>query len=87
MNFTPEQLAKRWSVTANTIRAMCKRNELEHFRPGKLYRIPRKAVEDYENQCTTGSSNTVESGQSLGQSPDQRAEFRLARMTEKQQSA
>lgn len=56
--FTPETLANRWGVSATMIRNMCGAGEIEHFRLGKLYRIPAKAVEDYE--CQTSASDGLE---------------------------
>jgi excisionase family DNA binding protein len=50
--FTPEKLASRWEVSATTVRDMCKRGELGHFKAGKQYRIPAKIVEELE-QCQT----------------------------------
>lgn len=80
MNFTPDQLAKRWDCTSNAIRDMCKRKELDHFRVGKLYRIPVRVVEEKE-RCGTDSSNIEENSLSHGQKMVQRADIRLARMT------
>jgi hypothetical protein len=52
--FTPEKLAERWACSPDQVRALCRRNKLAHFTVGRgLYRIPPKAVEQYE-QC--GSS-------------------------------
>lgn len=64
--FSPETLAKRWGVTANAVRKKCASGELEHFRFGKLYRIPARVVEEIE-QCQTSASagseaDTVSSG-------------------------
>lgn len=46
---TPEQLAERWDVSANTVRNMIKRGELRAFRVGRLYRVPSEAVEERES--------------------------------------
>lgn len=64
--FTPETLANRWGVSATMIRNMCGVGQIEHFRLGKLYRIPAKAVEEYECQksasddCAADSASTGE---------------------------
>lgn len=46
--FTPETLARRWGVSATSIRNKCQSGELRHFRFGKLYRIPAAVVEEIE---------------------------------------
>lgn len=46
--YTPETLAERWHCSAETIRQMCARGELRHFRVGRMLRIPAAAVEDLE---------------------------------------
>ena len=46
--FRPSDLATRWGVSANTVRAEIERGALSAFRIGKLYRIKREAVEEYE---------------------------------------
>ncbi|WP_146227487.1 helix-turn-helix domain-containing protein [Pseudoroseicyclus aestuarii] len=48
--YTPETLAARWDVSATSIRNMCQRGDLSHFRIGKLYRIPATTVEEVECQ-------------------------------------
>ncbi|WP_373287473.1 helix-turn-helix domain-containing protein [Neptunicoccus cionae] len=63
--FTPESLAKRWDVSATTVRNMCLRNELVHFRLGHLYRIPATAVEEVE-QCKSTSDVSVADTVSIG---------------------
>ncbi|WP_425537230.1 helix-turn-helix domain-containing protein [Phaeobacter gallaeciensis] len=54
--FTPETLGLRWGVSATTIRNMCNQGELNHFRLGRLYRIPAAVVEEKE-QCQTSASD------------------------------
>ncbi|WP_299605681.1 helix-turn-helix domain-containing protein [uncultured Tateyamaria sp.] len=50
---TPEQLAKRWHCSSNTIRNLISAGKLDAYRVGKkLLRIPATAIEEYEN-CTT----------------------------------
>lgn len=58
--FTPETLANRWGVSPTMVRNMCGSGQIEHFRLGKLYRIPAKAVEDYE--CQTSASGDSGAG-------------------------
>jgi excisionase family DNA binding protein len=48
--FTPEALAERWHCSAETIRQMCARGDLPHFRVGRMIRIPAQAVEERECQ-------------------------------------
>ncbi len=45
---TPEMLAERWMVSAETVRQLVKRGELRGFRVGRMIRIPADAVEEYE---------------------------------------
>ncbi|WP_413697776.1 helix-turn-helix domain-containing protein [Pseudovibrio sp. SPO723] len=83
MNYTPETLAERWKVCANTVRSMCKKGELLHFRTGRLYRIPHRAVEDYE--C--GSQSIEENGTSASKRETSIAEYQRARTIGKLRSA
>ncbi len=46
--FSPYSLAKRWDVSATTIRNQCVSGDLAHFRLGKLYRIPAAIVKETE---------------------------------------
>lgn len=46
--YTPDTLAERWHCSAETIRQMCLRGELRHFRVGRMLRIPADAVEEHE---------------------------------------
>ena len=46
--FTPDQVAERWGCSSATIRNLCRRGELAHFRVGKEYRIPARIVEKVE---------------------------------------
>jgi len=48
--FTPDGLADRWDCSAETIRQMVKRGELQGFRVGHMIRIPYRAVEKMECQ-------------------------------------
>ncbi|NOX39749.1 MAG: excisionase family DNA-binding protein [Alphaproteobacteria bacterium] len=52
--FTPDSLADRWECSAETIRQMIKRGELQGFRVGRMIRIPYSAVEELE--CQTSAS-------------------------------
>ena len=54
--FRPSDLAARWGVSENTVRAEIERGALRAFRIGKLYRIKAGAVEEYE--CRTIQSVT-----------------------------
>jgi excisionase family DNA binding protein len=46
--FTPDQIAERWGVSANTVRALIKSGKLRGFRLGRLFRVPAEAVEEFE---------------------------------------
>lgn len=46
--YTPQLLAKRWSCSAQHIRDLVKSGKLPAFRVGRLVRIPREIVEEFE---------------------------------------
>jgi excisionase family DNA binding protein len=48
--FTVAELARRWSVNVKTIYGMIDRNELAIMRVGRLVRIARSVIEDWESQ-------------------------------------
>ncbi|WP_425439880.1 excisionase family DNA-binding protein [Puniceibacterium antarcticum] len=48
--FTPETLGERWQCSAETVRQLLKRGQLNGFRVGRMFRIPADAVEEYECQ-------------------------------------
>ena len=78
--FSPKTLGTRWGCSAETVRQMCKRGELNSFRPGpKLIRIPAQEVERFECQ-NTGSSSIEASSALLTLDPLDGCESRLARM-------
>lgn len=52
--FTPATLAMRWQCSERHIRNLISSGDLPAFRLGKLLRIKRQAVEDYE--CQNGGS-------------------------------
>ncbi|WP_121068292.1 helix-turn-helix domain-containing protein [Chachezhania antarctica] len=64
--YTPEQLAVRWDCSAETVRAMIRSGSLPAFRVGgKLLRIARQTVEDFE--CgTIGSGDSRDVSSSCG---------------------
>lgn len=67
--FSPESLAERWDCSAEKVRQMVHRGELNGFRLGKLIRIPAIEVERYEcaetqQQKDMNSSNITTSSQS-----------------------
>jgi excisionase family DNA binding protein len=83
--YSPESLAERWDCSAEKVRQMVHRGELDGFRLGKLIRIPAIEVEKYE--CSQqqevnafNSSPTGESLRSLSDGEKTVAEFRLGRM-------
>lgn len=57
--FTPEQVADRWGVSANTVRTMIKEGALSAFRVGRLYRIPGESVQEIE-ACRNSKSDASE---------------------------
>jgi excisionase family DNA binding protein len=83
--FSPETLAERWGCSAEKVRQMFHRGELEGFRLGKLIRIPAIEVERYEcsqlNQKDTNSSSTAANTQSPLDAERTAAAIRLARRT------
>lgn len=66
--FTPERLAERWGCSPATIRNLCRRGDLAHFRCGKEYRIPLRIVEGVEacGEKMSESSSTGAPGTSSG---------------------
>ena len=54
--FTPETLAERWLVSAETIRQLVHRGELRAFRVGRMIRIAQKDVEEFECQKSQSES-------------------------------
>ncbi|PZQ49734.1 MAG: hypothetical protein DI556_09695 [Rhodovulum sulfidophilum] len=78
--FRPSDLATRWGVSANTVRAEIERGALTAFRIGKLYRIKLEAVEEYECRISR-SDDCAEASAFPGPNPDAVAviSFRHAR--------
>ena len=56
--YTPAKLAERWHCSAETIRQMCHRGELHHFRVGSMLRIPASAVEERETWQASASADS-----------------------------
>ncbi|MCR9256210.1 MAG: helix-turn-helix domain-containing protein [Alphaproteobacteria bacterium] len=54
--YTPQQVAWIWGCSPNHVRAEIKAGRLRAFRLGRLIRIPRDAVQEYE-QCQTIKSD------------------------------
>ncbi|WP_425287281.1 helix-turn-helix domain-containing protein [Pelagibacterium luteolum] len=46
--YTPETLAKRWNCSHQHVRDLVNAGNLQSFRAGRLIRISRQAVVDYE---------------------------------------
>jgi excisionase family DNA binding protein len=46
--YTPESLAKRWSVSAATVRTLVREGQLRAFRVGRQIRIRPEWVEQFE---------------------------------------
>jgi excisionase family DNA binding protein len=47
---TPAELADRWHVSAETVRKMCRDQELGHLPIGRKYLIPESEAERYEER-------------------------------------
>lgn len=50
--YTPRTLAKHWQCSERSVRRVINEGKLVTFRVGNLYRIPRRAVEEYEEHNT-----------------------------------
>jgi excisionase family DNA binding protein len=55
---TPDMVAERWGVSANTVRALIAERKLRAFRVGRLYRVPLDAVLEYEAREDSPCQNT-----------------------------
>jgi excisionase family DNA binding protein len=53
--YTPDRLAERWDCSPATVRNLCRRGELAHFKVGKEYRIPQPIVDEVE-ACRSATS-------------------------------
>ena len=58
--FTLQDLANRWGCSQQTVRIMCKKGELEHFKVGNRYRINAEQVRKYEKWKANTSSQNIE---------------------------
>jgi len=72
--FSPETLAERWGCSARHVRDLCNEGQLRHFKVGRMFRIRREALEEFEwreNNMTIhgGSQSSKESIVSPGMSP------------------
>jgi excisionase family DNA binding protein len=77
--FTPETLAKRWSVSPRTVRNLIRDGSLRAFRIGdKLLRISHSAVEQFECQTPIDSSGSEGNLPSHGTKADAAFVARLA---------
>jgi excisionase family DNA binding protein len=77
--FTPETLAKRWSVSPRTVRDLIRDGSLRAFRIGdKLLRISHSAVEQFEQCQNTDSPGSEENSPSHGTTADAAFVTRLA---------
>ncbi|WP_390922784.1 excisionase family DNA-binding protein [Parasedimentitalea psychrophila] len=56
--YTPDQLGERWHCSGETVRLLVKSGALRGFRVGRMIRIPRDAVEEYE--CPKSTSDGLE---------------------------
>ncbi|WP_394092478.1 helix-turn-helix domain-containing protein [Xanthobacter autotrophicus] len=80
--YSPTTLAEAWGCSAQHIRNLIRRGELEAIRFGpKLYRITEQAVGEFTCR-NTASSNTAKNGPSPSRTKaDSAFAARLARMT------
>ncbi len=46
--YTPDELADKWDVSAQTVLNYIQRGELVYYRQGKFYRIPKDVAEEWE---------------------------------------
>ncbi|RMC33731.1 helix-turn-helix domain-containing protein [Paracoccus alkanivorans] len=65
--YTPDQLAERWQCSAETIRNLVKSKQLPGFRCGRMIRIPRQSVEEYEQCLKSPSENCAVATASRGE--------------------
>lgn len=80
--FNVDTLADRWLCSAATIRELCRRGVLRHFKVGNMVRIPVDVVEEYEACPNTRSADSDQASASTGMKRTGDAEgfvFRLAR--------
>jgi excisionase family DNA binding protein len=54
--YTPAELAQRWKVSAETVRAMCREGVLGSFPVGRQIRIPESAARAYQDAGLTTAS-------------------------------
>ncbi|WP_422073983.1 excisionase family DNA-binding protein [Tranquillimonas rosea] len=72
--YTPDTLAAYWGCSAETVRQLYKSGSLRGFRVGRMIRIPKDAVEDYE-QCQMSALEDCEAGiASTGPTPSLESE-------------
>src|SRR5262245_18520354 len=68
--YTPTTLAREWHCSERHIRNLILTGKLEAFRlGGKLLRITRQAVEDFECRNLTASAGSAENASSSGETP------------------
>ena len=84
--FTPEMLADRWGVSATTVRNMCMDGSLQHFRLGRLYRIPAYTVEEIEKCQTSASEGSEAAFASIGEKTENGAAISLRHAPERRPS-
>lgn len=89
--YTPETLAERWGCSATTIRNLCGAGEIEHFRLGRMYRIPAHVVEGLEGCQKSPSENyeaaTRSTGKMMSQANDAVISLRHAPARKRKQKA
>jgi excisionase family DNA binding protein len=76
--YSTYELAERWGVSDQHIRDLIRSGELQHFRVGRLIRVPAAAVREKELCQNTEPSSTGEAGTPSGQKVGKRTDARSA---------
>lgn len=65
--WTPDMIAERWLCSSQTVRDLCHSGALRSFRTGRMFRIRREWLEDYEQCQTSASEDSAEVSASTGE--------------------
>jgi len=85
--YTPSTLAIRWQCSERHIRNLISHGDLKSFKLGKLLRITKQAVEEYE-QCNGGLHGCEANSASPGMSREESADvIDLGQATRKRRTA
>jgi excisionase family DNA binding protein len=78
---TPQQVARVWACSGETVRRLCASGELRAVRVGALWRIPAEALEEYRQRHTVAAAPPVQASPpapmpvALGPLPDLPADY------------